>query len=81
MMTLQIMIVKNGVIRMSDQYPRSPRQAIRMLKTTSASFDAVGVRGRKSFFTVRDPALLRLYHCSRLSSLPLSGSLELRIEG
>jgi hypothetical protein len=51
MMTLQTMIVKNGLIRISDQYPSSPRQTIRMTKSTSSSFDAPGFKDRSSSFT------------------------------
>jgi hypothetical protein len=45
------MIVKNGVIRISDQYPRRPRQTIRITKTTSSSFDALSFKDRSSSFT------------------------------
>src|SRR5262249_10042518 len=51
MMMLQTMIVKNGLIRINDQYPRSPRQTIRTTKTTSSSFDALSLRDRSSSFT------------------------------
>ena len=51
MMTLQIMIVKNGLIRINDQYPRSPRHTIRMTKSTSSSFDAPSFKDRSSSFT------------------------------
>src|SRR5258708_1100768 len=48
MMMLQTMIVKNGLIKINDQYPRSPRQTIRITKTTSSSFDALSLRDRSS---------------------------------
>src|SRR3954447_15424657 len=51
MMALQIMIVKNGLIRTNDQYPRSPRQTIRMTKSTSSSFDPPSFKDRSSSFT------------------------------
>jgi hypothetical protein len=51
MMMLQTMIVKNGLIRINDQYPRSPRQTIRVTKSTSSSFDALSLRDRSSSFT------------------------------
>jgi hypothetical protein len=51
MMALQIMIVKNGLIRTNDQYPRRPRQTIRMTKSTSSSFDAPSFKDRSSSFT------------------------------
>ena len=48
---------------MRDQYPRSPRQTIRMVKTRSSSVDALSVKGRrKSSFTARGP-LLWVYSC------------------
>src|SRR6516165_2801410 len=49
-MMLQTMIVKNGLIRMNDQYPRNARQTIRMTRTTSSSFDALSFRDRSSSF-------------------------------
>src|SRR6516162_7319868 len=52
-MMLQTMIVKNGLIRMNDQYPRNPRQTIRMTRTTSSSFGALSFRDRSSSFTLR----------------------------
>ena len=56
------MVVKNGLTSMRDQYPRSPRQTIRMVKTRSSSVDALSVKGRrKSSFTARGP--LWVYSC------------------
>src|SRR5262245_27693960 len=51
MMMLQIMIVKNGLMRMNDQYPRSPRQTIRTTRTTSSSLDTPNFGDRSSSFT------------------------------
>src|SRR5262245_3801143 len=51
MMMLQIMIVKNGLMRMNDQYPRSPRQTIRTTRTTSSSLDTPNLGDRSSSFT------------------------------
>jgi hypothetical protein len=51
MMMLQTMIVRKGLIRINDQYPRSPRQTTRTTKTTSSSFDALSFRDRSSSFT------------------------------
>src|SRR5262249_25206521 len=48
---LQTMIVRNGVMRISDQYARSPRQTTRMTSTTSSSFDALSFSDRSSSFT------------------------------
>src|SRR6478752_406561 len=60
MMTLQTMIVKNGLIRTNDQYPRSPRQTIRMTKSTSSSFDAPNFKDRSSSFTAEVLFALRM---------------------
>jgi hypothetical protein len=57
-MMLQTRIVKNGVIRISDQYPRSPMQVIRITKTMSSSFDALSFRDRSSSFKVAGPICL-----------------------
>ena len=51
MTMLQIMIVKNGLIRINDQYPKSPRQTIRITKTMSSSFDELSFIARSSSFT------------------------------
>src|SRR5262245_58288694 len=51
-MMLHTMIVRNGVIKINDQYPSSPRQIIRITKTTSSSFDALCLVDRSSSFTV-----------------------------
>ena len=48
MMMLQTMIVKNGLIRINDQYPRNPRQTIRIAKSKSSSFDALSFGDRSS---------------------------------
>ena len=56
-MTLQTMIVKNGLIRTNDQYPRSPRHTIRMTKSTSSSFDAPSFKDRSSSFTAKSLCL------------------------
>src|SRR5262249_40346241 len=45
------MMVRKGLIRISDQYPRSPRQTTRTTKTTSSSFDALSFRDRSLSFT------------------------------
>jgi hypothetical protein len=45
------MIVKNGLISINDQYPRSPRQTTRITKSTSSSFDALSFIDRSSSFT------------------------------
>src|SRR6516225_2598275 len=50
-MTLQTMIAKNGVIRINDQYPRSPRQTIRITTTTNSSVDVLSLRDRSLSFT------------------------------
>src|SRR4051794_5159468 len=59
-MTLQTMIVKNGLIRTNDQYPRSPRHTIRMTNSTSSSFDAPSFKDRSSSFTAEVLFALRM---------------------
>src|SRR5258707_13565440 len=48
MMMLQRMIVKNGLIRINDQYPRNPRQTIRTANSKSSSFDALSFEDRSA---------------------------------
>src|SRR6186997_2724707 len=60
MMTLQTMIVKNGLIKTNDQYPRRPRQTMRMTKSTSSSFDAPSFKDRSSSFTAKVLFALRM---------------------
>ena len=60
MMALQTMIVRNGLMRTNDQYPRSPRQTIRMTKSTSSSFDAPNFKDRSSSFTAEVLFALRM---------------------
>jgi hypothetical protein len=50
-MMLQTMIVKNGLTRMNDQYPRNPRQTIRIANSKSSSFDALSFGDRSFSFT------------------------------
>src|SRR5215475_8295612 len=45
-MMLQTMIVKNGLIRINDQYARNPRQTIRIANSKSSSFDALSFGDR-----------------------------------
>jgi hypothetical protein len=40
---------------MNDQYPRSPRQTIRMTRTTSSSFNVLSLRDRSSSSTAAGP--------------------------
>src|SRR5215831_4629361 len=50
MMMLQRMIVKNGLIRINDQYPSSPRQTSRIVNNTRSSLDAPSFEDRSSSF-------------------------------
>jgi len=45
------MTVKNGLIRISDQYPKSPRQTIQTANSKSSSFDALSFGDLSSSFT------------------------------
>src|SRR5262245_4318487 len=50
-MMLQTMIVKNGLIRINDQYARNPRQTIRTANSKSSPFDALSFGDRSASFT------------------------------
>src|SRR6516165_10978556 len=75
-MMLQTMIVKNGLIRMNDQYPRNPRQTIRMTRTTSSSNSLPWISGvlvvhpDQTIFD--DHRLEHHYYCRALPSLRLA---------